>query len=65
LLICLLFFLAGMLGGGAIAAPLTALVGSWFTRDVGLAIDIVAVALAIEQGGFCYDLAGAYTWTYG
>jgi hypothetical protein len=54
-----------MLGGGAIAAPLTALVGSWFTRDVGLAIDIVAVALAIEQGGFCYDLAGAYTWTYG
>lgn len=54
-----------MLGGGAIEAPLTALVGSWFTRDAGLAIDIVAVALAIEQGGFYYDLAGAYTWTYG
>jgi sugar phosphate permease len=35
-----LFFLAGVLGGGAISAPLTALVGSWFTRGAGLAIGI-------------------------
>ncbi|MCH8106628.1 MAG: MFS transporter [Proteobacteria bacterium] len=27
-----LFFIAGVLGGGAISAPLMALVGSWFTR---------------------------------
>ena len=32
-----LFFIAGILGGGAISAPLMALVGSWFTRGVGLA----------------------------
>ncbi len=38
----LLFFLAGLLGGGAISAPLTALVGSWFTRGAGLAIGIAA-----------------------
>ena len=51
----LLFFLAGMLGGGAIAAPLIALVGSWFTRSAGLAIGIAAAAQAIGQGGMPFS----------
>ncbi len=51
----LLFFLAGMLGGGAIAAPLIALVGSWFTRGAGLAIGIAAAAQAIGQGGMPFS----------
>jgi len=51
----LLFFLAGMLGGGAIAAPLMALVGSWFTRGAGLAIGIAAAAQAIGQGGMPFS----------
>jgi len=51
----MLFFLAGMLGGGAIAAPLIALVGSWFTRGAGLAIGIAAAAQAIGQGGMPFS----------
>jgi MFS family permease len=51
----LLFFLAGMLGGGAIAAPLMALVGSWFTQGAGLAIGIAAAAQAIGQGGMPFS----------
>ena len=51
----LLFFLAGMLGGGAIVAPLMALVGSWFTRGAGLAIGIAAAAQAIGQGGMPFS----------
>jgi len=47
----LLFFIAGLLGGGAILAPLMALVGSWFTRGAGLAIGIAAAAQALGQGG--------------
>lgn len=54
----LLFFLAGLLGGGAISAPVTALVGSWFTRGAGLAIGIAAAAQALGQGGMPYS--GAY-----
>ena len=46
-----LFFIAGVLGGGAISAPLMALVGSWFTRGAGLAIGIAAAAQALGQGG--------------
>ena len=51
----LLFFLAGLLGGGAISAPLTALVGSWFTRGAGLAIGIAAAAQALGQGGMPFS----------
>lgn len=51
----MLFFLAGMLGGGAIAAPLIALIGSWFTRGAGLAIGIAAAAQAIGQGGMPFS----------
>lgn len=50
-----LFSLAGVLGGGAISAPLTALVGSWFTRGAGLAIGIAAAAQALGQGGMPFS----------
>lgn len=50
-----LFFVAGLLGGGGISGPLTALVGSWFTRRVGLAIGIVAAAQALGQGGMPFS----------
>jgi MFS family permease len=51
----LIFFLAGVFGGGAISAPLTALVGSWFTRGAGLAIGIAAAAQALGQGGMPFS----------
>jgi len=50
-----LFFFAGVLGGGAISAPLMALVGSWFTRRAGLAIGIAAAAQALGQGGMPFS----------
>jgi MFS family permease len=50
-----LFFIAGTLGGGAISAPLMALVGSWFTRRAGLAIGIAAAAQALGQGGMPFS----------
>lgn len=50
-----LFFIAGLLGGGGISAPLTALIGSWFTRGVGLAIGIAAAAQALGQGGMPFS----------
>ncbi len=50
-----LFFVAGLLGGGAISAPLIALVGSWFTRGAGLAIGIAAAAQALGQGGMPFS----------
>ncbi len=46
-----LFFLAGALGGGALAAPLMALVGSWFTLGAGLAIGLASAGQALGQGG--------------
>lgn len=46
-----LFFLAGALGGGALSAPLMALVGGWFFRGAGLAIGIAAAGQAMGQGG--------------
>jgi MFS family permease len=50
-----LFFLAGIFGGGAISAPLMALVGSWFPRRAGLAIGIAAAAQALGQGGMPFS----------
>lgn len=47
----LLFLLAGALGGGALFAPLFALVGTWFRTGAGLAIGIVSAGQAIGQGG--------------
>lgn len=46
-----LFLFAGVLGGGALSAPLMALVGSWFIRGAGLAIGIAAAVQALGQGG--------------
>lgn len=47
----LLFLVAGALGGGALFAPLFALVGTWFRTGAGLAIGIVSAGQAIGQGG--------------
>ncbi|MCC0071453.1 MAG: MFS transporter [Rhodobacteraceae bacterium] len=45
------FFVTGAFGGGALFAPLFALVGVWFRTGAGLAIGIVAAGQAIGQGG--------------
>jgi len=47
----LLSFVAGFLGGGALFAPLIALVGNWFRVGAGLAIGIASAGQAIGQGG--------------
>jgi len=54
----LLFFMAGMLGGGALSAPLMALVGNWFALGAGLAIGIASAGQALGQGGVPFT--GAY-----
>jgi MFS family permease len=46
-----LFFIAGALGGGALSAPLMALVGNWFVRNAGFAIGVTAAGQALGQGG--------------
>lgn len=46
-----LFFLAGALGGGALSAPLMALIGNWFSLGVGLAIGLASAGQALGQGG--------------
>ncbi|WP_272003303.1 MFS transporter [Roseovarius sp. ZX-A-9] len=46
-----LFFLAGAFGGGALFAPLMALVSGWFKSGAGLAIGLVAAGQAAGQGG--------------
>lgn len=53
-----LFLLAGALGGGALSAPLMALVGNWFTVGAGLAIGIASAGQALGQGGVPF--AGAF-----
>jgi MFS family permease len=45
-----LYFIAGALGGGALSAPLIALVGNWFSRGAGLAIGIASAGQAFGQG---------------
>ena len=46
-----LYFLAGAFGGGAISAPVMALVGTWFTLGAGMAIGIASAGQALGQGG--------------
>jgi len=46
-----LFFAAGLLGGGALFAPIFATVGNWFPTGAGLAIGIAASGQALGQGG--------------
>ena len=53
----ILFFLAGFLGGGALFAPLIALVGSWFRVGAGLAIGIASAGHGIGQGGVPFGAA--------
>ncbi len=47
----LLFFFAGLLGGGALFAPVIAVVGSWFRTIAGLAIGIASAGQGLGQGG--------------
>ena len=49
-----IFFLAGMLGGGAVFGPLIALTGRWFATGAGLALGLVAAGQAIGQGTVPY-----------
>jgi MFS family permease len=61
----LLFFLAGALGGGALSAPLMALVGNWFTLGAGLAIGIASAGQALGQGGVPFSgafMIEAFGW---
>ncbi|HUE86464.1 MAG TPA: MFS transporter, partial [Vicinamibacterales bacterium] len=53
----LLFFIAGAFGGGALFAPLIALVGKWFRSGAGLAIGIAAAGQAVGQGGVPFGTA--------
>ena len=53
-----LYFLAGALGGGAISAPLMALVGNWFVLGAGLAIGVASAGQALGQGSVPFT--GAY-----
>ena len=53
-----LYFIAGALGGGAISAPVMALVGTWFKFGAGLAIGIASAGQAFGQGGMPFS--GAY-----
>ncbi|MFN3226541.1 MAG: MFS transporter [Hyphomicrobiales bacterium] len=46
----LLFFIAGAIGGGALFAPVIALVGGWFQTGKGLAIGIASAGQALGQG---------------
>lgn len=50
-LIYVLFFLAGMLAGGSLFAPIFVYVGNWFPAAAGLAIGVAAAGQAVGQGG--------------
>jgi MFS family permease len=50
-LIYAVFFMAGLLGGGTLFAPIFVYVGNWFPRGAGLAIGIAAAGQAVGQGG--------------
>ncbi|MXU65084.1 MFS transporter [Oceanomicrobium pacificus] len=59
-----LFFIAGAIGGGALFAPVIALVGGWFRSGVGLAIGIASAGQGLGQGlvpfaaGYLIDATG-------
>ena len=52
-----LSFVSGFIGGGALFAPLIALVGNWFRFGAGLAIGIASAGQAIGQGGVPFGAA--------
>ncbi|SHH66805.1 Predicted arabinose efflux permease, MFS family [Cognatishimia maritima] len=45
-----LFFIGGAIGGGALFAPVIALVGGWFRTGAGLAIGIASAGQGLGQG---------------
>ncbi len=59
-----LFFAAGAIGGGALFAPVIALVGGWFRTGAGLAIGVASAGQALGQGlvpyaaGYLIQLSG-------
>ncbi len=60
-----LFFVAGLMGAGAIFTPLIANVGNWFRYGPGLALGIASAGQALGQGGVPYATAimiGAFGW---
>lgn len=60
-----LFFLAGVLGGGTLFAPVFAYVGNWFPKAAGLAIGFAAAGQAVGQGGVPFlaaYLIDAFGW---
>jgi MFS family permease len=59
-----LFFVAGAMGGGALFAPVIALVGGWFRVGAGLAIGIASAGQALGQGLVPYG-AGYLIQMYG
>jgi MFS family permease len=58
----LLFGIAGFVGGGALFAPLIALVGNWFRSGAGLAIGIVSAGQALGQGAVPFGTAHLIEW---
>lgn len=59
-----LFFIAGAIGGGALFAPVIALVGGWFERGAGLAIGIASAGQGLGQGMIPF-VAGHLIETWG
>jgi MFS family permease len=60
-----LFFLAGVLGGGTLFAPIFAYVGNWFPKGAGVAIGTAAAGQAVGQGGIPFVAAyliNAFGW---
>jgi MFS family permease len=60
-----LYFVAGLLGGGALGAPIMALVGNWFVLGAGLAIGIASAGQAFGQGAVPFSgtfLIEAFGW---
>ncbi len=53
----LLFGIAGFAGGGAMFAPLIALVGNWFRSGAGLAIGVASAGQALGQGAVPFGTA--------
>ena len=61
----LLFFVAGLLGAGALFAPIIASVGIWFKTGAGLALGIASAGQALGQGAVPFGAAvliGAVGW---
>jgi len=48
--LCVLFFVAGAVGGGTLFAPIFAYVGNWFPKAAGVAIGVAAAGQAAGQG---------------